>query len=249
MSEKHVGEEMVLRTIRNVAIFERVPKFEQASQYYEYMIKQTLQQLLSYIEHVELGFKDKIKNGGFIEEKKMSTGERIEHLKLEKVEECWKYEREFPQIARYSFVTSIYSYTEEWTLDTCRKAEAILGLSASSLTYLHSAKKALESSVKIDFSALQQEWQIIDDFNKVRNCIVHSGGNTNNQFYNQSAKKSQELQDAVGRLSNKGVSIQQDNLYLAEESCAEFIKAATKFFEEIHLQVEQKVKDKNTPIK
>ncbi|MGG5792466.1 hypothetical protein [Bacillus nitratireducens] len=242
MSEKHVGEEMIVKISRNVAVFERIPKLEQGSQYYEYMIKQTLQELLSYIEEIEKTFKDKLNSGGFIQEKQISTGERFEDLDHEKFDEHWKYEREFPQIARYSLITSIYSYTEEWSLDTCRKAEDALGLPPTpNLKYIQSAKDALQNSVNIDFSGLQQEWKIIDDFRKVRNCIVHSRGSVNNQ----TANRLQQLQVAVGDLTSMGVSIQQENIYLDEKVCVEFIETVSRFFKEIYSQIEQKVKAKN----
>ncbi|HFK1771018.1 MULTISPECIES: hypothetical protein [Bacillus] len=243
------GKEISLQYARNIVALKVIPEMEEGSQYYEYMIKQTLQELLSYIEEVEGTFKNKLNGGGFIEERRMSTGERIEHLKPEKFEEYRKYEQVFPQIARYSLLTSIYSYTEEWSLDACRKAEAALGLSPTKLDYIQSAKEdGLESSVKIDFSGLQQEWQIINDFREVRNCIIHSRGNINNQYYKK-GNKLQSLQAAVGRLTSEGVSLQQDDIYLEEKVCAEFIKAVSRFFEEIYLQIERKVKAKNAPKK
>ncbi|MGR5977176.1 hypothetical protein ACT7DE_29915 [Bacillus paranthracis] len=59
--------------------------------------------------------------------------------------------------------------------------------------------------------------------------------------------KLQSLQAAVGRLTSEGVSLQQDDIYLEEKVCAEFIKAVSRFFEEIYLQIERKVKAKNAP--
>ena len=53
------GKEISLQYARNIVALKVIPEMEEGSQYYEYMIKQTLQELLSYIEEGEGTFKNK----------------------------------------------------------------------------------------------------------------------------------------------------------------------------------------------
>lgn len=56
---------------------------------------------------------------------------------------------------------------------------------------IHEAWKYLEEIAQVNTGALNNEWNYINNFNKVRNCIVHCGGNI------KSSKDAIELQDIV----------------------------------------------------
>jgi len=82
----------------------------------------------------------------------------------------------------------------------------------------------------VNTDALKNEWDYINNFHKVRNCIVHCGGNI------KSSKDAKDLQDIV--INNKGLSIAyEDRITLSRKYIDCCITETEQFLDKLYQQV------------
>jgi hypothetical protein len=77
-----------------------------------------------------------------------------------------------------SLVLSIYSFIEKQMLFVCHKLEAdqIIKVKDINGKGVFKYRTYLEKVIGADFSEVQEEWEILMSFNKIRNFLVHDDG-------------------------------------------------------------------------
>lgn len=84
-----------------------------------------------------------------------------------------------PNIFNKSALVSLYSCLEHNLNDYCNICQRIVQTNISVTDFngdgINRAKNYITKLMSIDFG-LSQEWQFMIDFNKIRNCVVHTNG-------------------------------------------------------------------------
>lgn len=167
--------------------------------------------------------------------------ERIAHLSQEERNEIDDYYAENYQhidnfqigLYRKSTLVSLYSFLEHSLNDLCGHlfrtkafAVAVTDLRGEGIIR---AKDYLEKLPKVDFSLLNDEWTHLIEFNKIRNCIVHSDGDIN-----QSRSK-KSLNEIVK--SREGLELQHDRILISREYIDFIIIKIEIFMDKLYNQV------------
>lgn len=151
------------------------------------------------------------------------------------VDDIFNLEEIFPYIFRKSILVYLYSYMEATMKRLCIKLYSIHKYDVSLKEFetdesgIFKLKEYMVEKVGINFSLLNNEWNYIVYFSKIRNCIVHYEGNV---ILNDSKKLIKYIEKC------KELSIdKKDDIIINREYIDNSIKIIYKFFEKIYLNV------------
>lgn len=92
------------------------------------------------------------------------------------------------------------------------------------------AKNYLEKLAKVNFNKLNGEWSDLRDFNKIRNCIIHSEGNIKN------SRNETKLKNIINNTQSLSL-YEERNIEIDREYIDFIIDRIEKFLEKLHQQV------------
>ncbi|MCY8473303.1 hypothetical protein [Bacillus halotolerans] len=143
-------------------------------------------------------------------------------------DEISQYRDHFPSIMRNSLFISIYSFLEDKVIDLCKSTDET-GKKLDELkgNGIQRASSFIKKVKKEYFPDDTKEWNFIQNANKIRNCIVHCGGDI------EKAKEPEIVRNAVNGLKNVKVDI-HNNILLNEDFCTEFIDVVDKFLSDLY---------------
>ncbi|MBN3553296.1 hypothetical protein JYA63_03395 [Fictibacillus nanhaiensis] len=138
------------------------------------------------------------------------------------VDEYHDYSELYPSFLRNSIFISIYSYLEYHLLNQCDNKEKLRSIKGSGI---EKGKKYFKQVYGIHTPFESIEWNNINDYNKIRNCLVHNGGDIDNI---SNANKQKELNVIINKiptieLSNRG------QILIQKEFCIEFCEVVKCF--------------------
>jgi len=139
-----------------------------------------------------------------------------------------RYERDFPSKVRYSFLVLLYIIVETRLRDTCNEITKRKNLVFEESDFRGSAiervKIFLNKAVKIP-ACRQETWQGLKDFQKIRDCIVHTNGQI------EKSKKPKRIKE----LCTKDIGLLDDagTLIVKREYCTKALKIAQEFFDQM----------------
>lgn len=127
---------------------------------------------------------------------------------------------------RKSTLVSLYSFLEHSLNDLCgyqyRRYEFAVEVTDLRGEGIVRARDYLIKLIKVDFSLLNDEWRYLMEFNKIRNCIVHSDGDIN-----QSRSK-KSLHEIVN--SREGLELQHEKFIKISREYVDFIITKIEVF-------------------
>jgi len=139
------------------------------------------------------------------------------------IEDFDKYEKTYKELLMNSTFVTSFSLFEHSFLRLCKYAqkekESILSVSDINGKGVVKCKTYIEKGLGIDLSALNSSWQVITDYNKIRNVIVHNASNFKKK--KSQAIEKQELFSLINRnpylvqkYENMGYFYIQDSQYI-----------------------------------
>ncbi len=139
-----------------------------------------------------------------------------------------KYDKVFPAILRKSIFTSLFSYFEHQLIDMCKDKEKLKSINHG--TGLDKAKEYLSKNENLGEIFRGKDWNLIKQYSKVRNCLVHAGG----IIYLMA--RTGEQQDVRNFIKiTKGIVVNQgDIIELESRFCKEFGSLTGDFLEILH---------------
>lgn len=129
------------------------------------------------------------------------------------------YRSDFPNILRRSLLTSIYSFVESKLVALCRPTESgrsFSDRSSSRKSLINKAKDYLITELNVEFPIDTPAWKFIQNTNRIRNCLVHSGGNVN------AFRSERKLRNIIADMEHVTID-QRDKIILDETFCLAFI--------------------------
>jgi hypothetical protein len=129
---------------------------------------------------------------------------------------------DFANLLRSSFFVSLYSFLESRLMKECQsRTGADVTLSLSDIRGLERIKKYFKK-VQIYFPSDTTQWQEIQNYKVLRNCIVHTRGRLSD-FGN-----AKQLEKYIRRKS--GLHISGDEIFLNAAFCSEAFETVKGFF-------------------
>ncbi len=121
------------------------------------------------------------------------------------------------EILRKSLAISIYSFLEHHMNLICNHLDEF---HSSSLTLkdlkgdgIKRAKLHLEKVHSLDFSKLNSCWSFLSNFNKVRNCLVHTDGDTSLMRSKTTLVNVVDSSDGLSLIKEKQIKIEKDYIH------------------------------------
>ena len=140
----------------------------------------------------------------------MPEEEAYDHYRLEAIDR-------FTNMLRRSFFTSLYSFLETQLVKECRSRKSQdTPLSFSEIagqSDIEKAKIYFAKVLRVYFPSDTPEWQEIQHYRLLRNCLVHNQGRLDD------TRDYKALREYAA--SKNGLSIQDDEIYLGKEFCKE----------------------------
>ncbi|MFL0574306.1 hypothetical protein ACH0BK_25295 [Priestia megaterium] len=208
--------------------------------YYEVLVKREVKQLKKYFTTMETELYKKSQDDEYYYDLLIEkNGEKVPHrvAYIDKIDEVYDYQVNYPHMLRYSFLTSVYSFAEERLLNACRRSAKLLGVREPD-KYVEEenireggvflAHKYLREFANINLSKCTTSWTVLSLFNRLRNCIVHQRGNVEPLFYGKTyhnRERKRQLEKAIYRLGSDIVVIEKGHIKLTQIACLEFLKA------------------------
>ncbi len=115
-------------------------------------------------------------------QKRLKKTPKYSQEELEEIleEEYFVIAETMPIIIRQSLFISIYALLEIYLNDVCDllQQDQKLNVTVKDIAGngIFRAKDYLEKVLNVDFPALNKTWQRISNYNRLRNCFVHAGG-------------------------------------------------------------------------
>ncbi|MGE1164499.1 hypothetical protein ACQJ0Y_14620 [Peribacillus simplex] len=200
----------------------------------------------NYIEEMEgiLNLQlEKLVNEYKEESKNLSEDQAEDFYEYNYADQVNYFKDDFPNILRKSFVTSLYSFLEQQLVKVCQEVHKVIQDDSYNRKYNRSpifySYKYLTEEVKVDSDTLNETWSKIEKLNKIRNHLVHNGGDTLNKIKdpkNKNDEKNNETLDAF-IYYNLAKEDKKYNEFLISENKAHKlkydIKISSDFCEEI----------------
>ncbi len=175
--------------------------------------------------------------------KKLSTT-NLSPIELDEIsdfygDEYWRYSERFPRILRNSFLVSAISLLEYEMNIICnrlKKTQNIrINLSDLRGDTLERIRKYFQNAgFELPFN--NPTWQKIKYYSKVRNCIVHTNGLTNELQY----KDRKELLPYITRNGIISQDTIKQEIALTEQFCKEVVETIQTFFVELEKNINLK---------
>lgn len=162
-------------------------------------------------------------------------------LERELYEEHSYFDKEFPNIFRYSFLVACYSYLEQELIAECKVERNVKSLSLD-VTDLSGkgiirAKNYLTKVAGVDFPDYES-WNEITYIMKIRNFIVHRDGVLDD------SKKAEKIRAYIGR--RQDISIMENKIILSADYCRHVVNIIEAFLGSLynpHLRVPESTED------
>lgn len=202
----------------------------------ENIMRIRLEDFKNYVHEIELKFqRDK-------EHLLKSFDETIKGLRENEINEIVEYYAEENskieevniQLFRKSIIIMLYSFLENSLNSLCRHLKYLMDISIDLYDLrgsgIYRAKKFLENLANIDFSNLNKEWEYLSNLNKIRNCLVHTGGN----IYR--ANNAENLRNIIN--GEPALKIKNDKYILIEKEYIDMcIVNIERFLKKLHRKV------------
>ncbi|MDD1745748.1 MAG: hypothetical protein LUQ20_08085 [Candidatus Methanoperedens sp.] len=157
-------------------------------------------------------------------------GEYLEKLEEEYEEgemdeELFLYQRDYLNILRKSFIITCYSILERELVAVCKSQKKLKSFTEDINDFkggvIDKAMKYLKRVVGIDLSTAKS-WQDIKNIQLIRNCIVHSDGNS-------TCKNFEKIRDYIEKRKQKDITIENDKIILTTEYCRYVVNTFNEF--------------------
>jgi len=166
-----------------------------------------------------------------------------------------KPENSYPNILRKSAFTNLFSYIEVLLIEVCnlfRLTDSKLGVSdMRGQNEIDRARTYLSEVLQISFPSTSQEWQEIQKYRNLRNCIIHNDGKLNERL---NSKKKSILTDYIKHKANV-LALVNDEIIIRNGFCIEVLETTEKFFNLLFIALSKMVEaddnnisSVNTPI-
>jgi hypothetical protein len=152
---------------------------------YRHRVNRQFAEIKDYINETNnLIIKEQNKVQKFIEDelKSLEDEDEVRGVIEFYLEDFDKYDKTYKELLMNSTFVTSFSVFEHSFLQICKYAqkEKNSTLSVSDLAgngVVNKCKTYIEKGLEIDLSSLNQDWQAITNFNKIRNVIVHNASN------------------------------------------------------------------------
>lgn len=137
---------------------------------------------------------------------------------------------DFSEFLRNSFFVSLYSFFENQLINECRSRKSddllIEYKDIRGVDEIERVMKYFTKVLRIDFPSNTPEWQEIQCYRLIRNCIVHAQG----KVYELKGEKEQsKLRGYVEKKGNLTFAEHTEKLYLKEGFCEEACNTIERF--------------------
>ncbi|OKL35421.1 hypothetical protein [Domibacillus mangrovi] len=139
------------------------------------------------------------------------------------IDECSLYRSDFPNILRSSLLTSLYSFIESKLVALCYPSESGRMFSkrnSSRQSLINKAKDYLITELHVEFPIHLPAWKFIQNTNRIRNCLVHSGGDVS------AFRSERKLRSIIANMEHVTIDW-RDKIILDEMFCLVFINHAS----------------------
>ncbi len=146
-------------------------------------------------------------------------------------DEYWRYEEKFPRILRNSFLVSAHSLLEYEINVICRRIEKEQQIPISWKDLkgdILGRTKSYCKLARLDLPVDDPTWQEIDNYYKVRNCIVHNNGLI------EGARKEKTLRDYITRKKIVSEDTIEEEIALTAPFCEEVINTMKDFLDKVY---------------
>jgi len=135
----------------------------------------------------------------------------------------------FPNLLRSSLFVTIYSVVENELNTLCKQLAKKDGLKVEDLrgNGIQRANTFLVRVCRVDFPEDSQEWQLLRDYNQIRNLIVHGNGMVTGGH----------LQAIVER---HNVDLKDGIIHLSKDFCLRVLEVVREFFRQLNGAVNKK---------
>lgn len=141
--------------------------------------------------------------------------------RAESEDERRKMEEYFPNLLRSSLFVTIYSTVENYLNRLCRQLAKDDGLAVEDLrgNGIIRASTFLSKVCRVDFPQDSEEWNLLKEYNQLRNVLVHNDGVDQGKHLKHLAQ------------SSPGLELQEDGtVHLQRQFCPEVLETVRKFF-------------------
>lgn len=136
------------------------------------------------------------------------------------------FTKTFPLSFSYSHFINCYIVLETELNNLCKtlQYELELDISSSELkgNVFERSQKYFKKIAKVNFPDQTREWELINKFNRIRNCIVHNNGYTNGLSNEQNLLKDIE--------TTQYIKLDDNRIELSYPFCLEVIEIIYSFF-------------------
>ncbi|MGG3451555.1 hypothetical protein [Domibacillus aminovorans] len=135
------------------------------------------------------------------------------------IDEVSLYRSDFPNILRSSLLTSMYSFVESKLVALCHPTESgrtFSKRSSSRKPLINKARDYLITELNVAFPVDTPAWKFIQNTNRIRNCLVHSGGDVS------AFRSERKLRNIIADMEYVMID-QRDKIILDETFCLAFI--------------------------
>ncbi|MFE3898339.1 MULTISPECIES: hypothetical protein [unclassified Priestia] len=146
-----------------------------------------------------------------------------------------RYSIQFPNILRSSLLISVYAFFENQLTRLCKEIQIKKQLPVKFKSIngkgIERAKTYLSDVVQLNFPSDSKEWNLISDYQNIRNCFAHSEGIV--------TKDDNKVMKSVQKLKALGVNGDDflgKSIYLHKEFIFNFIKVINSFWRMIEDQ-------------
>jgi hypothetical protein len=180
------------------------------------MVLHPLRDYIDYLDEAEAN----------LEKQKLKLIEMSKELDDEEQDEFWDwyiddyytYSELYPSILKTSVFISIYSFFEYQLLKQCTNKEILSSIKDKGID---KGKEYFKKVFGIHSPFQSENWKFIKDCNKIRNVIVHNGGNMDTIL---DENKQQEIRNIISRVPGLNIS-KHGNILIENEFCKRFYEA------------------------
>lgn len=148
------------------------------------------------------------------------------------LDEVLQFNKDFRNILRTSLLISIYTFIENRLVSLCvpHKGKTFGKSCKGRLPEIEHAKNYIVNVLEKEFPSDLPEWTYINDVRRVRNCIVHQGGNICKLDEGRQLK----VKESINRLDHIKWDDQSGDIIIGENFYGVFIEHLHSFFSQLY---------------